>query len=161
MRICLIVLATAMVGCSAPTSPSPLPSGTPVSTAAAPPSGTPLATLAISSFELTLLEVISNGRHVYRPTLVLFETSAKSAAILMDVVFSTTGGDSQSILVQGLRVPPRVPPGQTWNLTMSPYYPAFVDIDIRPEIEHVLATVSFTDAEGRRGSVSSTAMATK
>jgi hypothetical protein len=68
-----------------------------------------------------------------------------------------SGGDSFSVLVKG-GVPQRVPPGQTWNLSMSPYYPAFVDIDSRSEIGSTLATVSFTDDEGRRGSVSSTAI---
>ena len=158
MRVCLLVLAFAVVGCSAPISPSEPSSGA-VATSSAPPSGAPVATLAISSFDVTLFGV-SNGRYVYRPTLVASETSGKSAATLTDIVLSIPGGDSFSVLVHG-GVPQRVPPGQTWNLSMSPYYPAFVDIDSRSEIANVLVTVSFTDEEGRRGSVSNTALVKK
>lgn len=157
MRVCLLVVAIAMVSCGAPTSPS-APSSGAVATSSAPPSGAPVATLAISSFDVTLLEV-SNGRYVYRPMLVLSETGGRSAATLTGIVLSTPGGDSfgvVNVLVGGYTQ--RVPPGQTWDLSMSPYYPAFADQDSHSEVESVQAVVSFTDDEGRRGSVSSTAI---
>ena len=155
MRVCLLVLAIAMVSCGAPISPS-APSSGAVATSSEPPSGVPVATLAISSFDVSLLGV-SNGRYIYRPTLVASETSRKSAATLIDIVLLIPGGDSFSVLVHG-GVPQRVPSGQTWNLSMSPYYPAFVDIDSRSEIANVLVTVSFTDDAGQRGSVSTAAI---
>lgn len=104
------------------------------------------ATLAISAFDVRLLEV-SNGRNVYRPTLVLAETSLKDAATLTDIVLSIPDGDSFSIIVKG-GTPMRVLAGQTWDLTRSPYYPAFIDIDTGSEVAAVRATVSFVDGAG-------------
>lgn len=119
----------------------------------------PLSTLAISAFEMRFLEV-SNGRNVYRPTLVLLETSFKDTATLTDIVLSIPNGDTFSIIVKG-GIPLRVPAGQTWDLTQSHYYPAFIDIDSHSEVEVVRATVSFVDGMGVHGSVTSTAMVTK
>ena len=138
MRICMVIVATAMVGCGSSTSPAfPTPA-----TASPTPAtrSTPLSTLAISAFHVRLLEV-SNGRYVYRPTLVLSETSLKDAATLTDIVLSGPDGDSFSIIVKG-GTPMRVLAGQTWDLTLSPYYPAFIDIDTRSEIADVRATRS-------------------
>ena len=143
MRICMVIIAaTAMVGCSkTPGSPTPLSS-----------------TLAISAFQVRPLEL--NGRHVYRPTLILSETSLKDAATLIDIVLSVPDGGSFSIIVKG-GTPIRIPAGQTWDLNQSPYYPAFVDIDSGSEIAEVRATVSFVDGVGGTGSVTSTATVTK
>lgn len=153
MRICMVIVATAMVGCGSSTSPA-----FPTPATASPTRSTPLSTLAISAFHVRLLEV-STGRYVYRPTLVLSETSLKDAT-LTDIVLSVPDGDSFSIIVKG-GTPMRVLAGQTWDLTLSPYYPAFIDIDTRSEIADVRATVSFVDGVGVHGSVTSTATVTK
>lgn len=154
MRKCMIIVAAAMVGCSStsPVSPTPAMVSTPLSTLGG-------ATLAISAFDVRLLEV-SNGRNVYRPTLVLAETSLKDAATLTDIVLSIPDGDSFSIIVKG-GTPMRVLAGQTWDLTRSPYYPAFIDIDTGSEVAAVRATVSFVDGAGVHGSVTSTTTVTK
>ena len=137
------MVAAAMVGCTSSTSPV---------------SPTPLSTLAISAFDVRFLEV-SNGRNVYRPTLVLLETSLKGTATLTDIVLSLPNGDSFSIIVKG-GTPLHVPAGQSWDLAQSPYYPAFIDIDSHSEVAAVRATVSFVDGMGMPGSVTSTAIVT-
>jgi hypothetical protein len=157
LRKCMLIVAAAMVGCSSSTSPvSPTPANVSIPLSTAPTSG---ATLAISAFDVRLLKV-SDGWNVYRPTLVLSETSLKDAATLTDIVLSIPDGDSFSIIVKG-GTPLRVPPGQTWDLAQSPYYPAFIDIDSRAEVAAVRATVTFVDGVGVHGSITSTAMVQK
>jgi hypothetical protein len=154
MRI--VVVAVAMAGCSSSTSPV---SPTTPATVTVPTSG---AMLEIAAFDVKLLELSKDGVNVYRPTLVLSETSLKDAATLTDIVLFPIpdGGASFSIIVRG-GTPMRVPAGQTWNLSQSPYYPAFVDIDSRSDVAAVRAEVTFVDGGGAHGSVTGTAMVTK
>ncbi|HXG71454.1 MAG TPA: hypothetical protein VNJ04_12685, partial [Gemmatimonadaceae bacterium] len=88
--LAMFVLGVFISACGGgPTVPTVGPTlAAPAPAAPAPaPLGPSVATLAVSSFEVTLDDYF-NGVYWYRPTMVLAETSGKSAATLQSISFS-------------------------------------------------------------------------
>jgi hypothetical protein len=127
-----------------------------------------VAALAVTSFDVTLGEY-SSGTYFYNPSMVLAETSGKSAATIQSISFSILNGDTFSLANdspsgQGCFLTSQskmVPSGQTWNL--NSVYAYCLDIDSRQDITGVpvTVTVSFMDEDGRLGAVTGTATAKK
>ncbi len=147
--------ALAAAHCSGPASPSPSSIPAPRSTRQS------AATLTISSFEVNAAGS-SSGAYYYRPTMVLVETSGKSAATLQSIAFTSPAGN----LVVAANYPAgqgcfltsqsrTVPAGQSWDITSVYYY----CLDIGPfnlEGAQVRVTVNFADDQGRPGTVTGT-----
>lgn len=155
MRRGLIIAALAAASCSGPgpVSPAPVPPG--ASVAPVPP-GASVATLAVSSFEVSFAG-LSNSTYWYRPTMVLAETSGRSAARLQSISFSMPNGGAINIVGQGCLYTQLVSAGQSWNLDNVYFY--CLDLDSRADISglQVRVSVRFLDDEGRPGAVDGTA----
>ncbi len=163
----MFVLGVSISACGGgPTVPTVGP--TPAASTPA-PVGPSVATLAVSSFEVTF-DNYFNGGYWYRPTMVLTETSGKSAATLQSISFSIPNGNT--FFIAAPNVPNGkgcfltsqskvVPAGHTWNLNSVYYY--CLDIDSRIDITGVplSVTVSFTDEDGRQGTVKGSATVKK
>jgi len=112
----------------------------------------------VSTFEVEYQELYE-GSYWYRPTMVLRETSGKSAAKLMSVLFSLPDGTSIAIVNNAepgkgcflTSESQSVAAGASWDV--SSIYSYCLDIDSHSNLSghQVGVTVTYTDDEGHAG----------
>ena len=174
MRVSLtaVVVGVLFIGCSQPTSPtvsSPGPSIVP-SPAPTPPAPGATSVLAVSRFTVTVVPPAKPGDAFgYSEKFVLTETSGKSGATVQRIASSTDtdNGNTEIIDAACWRNTIRVEPGGTLNvfevgrdsLGDLSYCAPFVAS--RTEASHVSIVVTFTDDDGRSGTVRATATVTR
>jgi hypothetical protein len=146
MRYCLVAFALFATACSgAPIASSPL---APILSPAPGPS---VAALEVSAF--TVSRWGNGGTFDFGPTLRLTETSGKSGAWVISLEFHLDDiGAAGNVPAWSVRK--RVDAGMTREI--NPYLGGDYEFWIlrRPDAERVSVVISFTDDEGRNGSVS-------
>jgi hypothetical protein len=152
--VLLVTLASACSGGGTPTTPSAhtAPSA---AAAATVPHGQLTAALAISTFTVTRRSTQPLSDWVlYDVKLWLAETSGKSGATLKAVGLSVPIVGTDFGCTQSQHV--RISPGETWDMNSLGYCAPEVSIhkSVGSEVSSVSLSVTFTDDDGRSGSLS-------
>ena len=168
MRASLTAVAVGVlfVGCSQPTSPtvtSPAPS-------VPGPAPAPAATsvLAVSRFMVTVIPPAKPGDVFnYNEKFVLTETSGKSGATVQKIASSTDKGDSEITDAGCWQNTIRVEPGGSLDVfevgrdSIGDLSYCAPSVPSSTEASHVSIVVTFTDDDGRIGTVQATASVPK